>query len=144
MTSISDFTTEAQQAVDSALKNPLHRLLHDQLQAAAKMPQFLSAVDSIQNHPLHRLMQDEVQAAAKALQSLGMSVEKLGQEFATVNKWAREREAMFAPVVVPLMTPQSKIDWLVVSPRTRSLDLEPSSERTIVRPEVKRKIGFVP
>jgi hypothetical protein len=80
-----------------------------------------------------------------------MSVaEKFAEQMASsseaIERWSRQQDALIGSVSVPLFEPRINIDWSVISPRRRSRmpppDPEPSNERTIVRPEVKRKIGF--
>jgi len=83
-----------------------------------------------------------VQKAQKELDSM-LSHQPEGTHRLATQEWAREREAFLA---VPILKPCSILDWSVISPRQHvrmpSLAIEPSNKRTIVRPEVKRKIGF--
>jgi hypothetical protein len=160
---ISDFVTEAQKAVDSMLNHPLRRL-RDDLQTAVQAQQefrenILASAQSVSlqveaAQTLAQKLAPEFEAAQRLAQKLAPAFEaaqtlaqKLAPAFEAAQRLAREREALLASVAVPFAEPRSNVDWSVISRRPRvrkpSFDVEPSSARTIVRPEVKRKIGFI-
>jgi hypothetical protein len=87
----------------------------------------------------------ELAPAFEAVQKLAL---ELAPALEAAQKLAREQEALLAFPAVPTVQPSSKLDWSVISPRPRFgmafFDPEPFNERTIVRREVRRKIGFRP
>jgi hypothetical protein len=148
MTGYLDFVTEVQKAVEAT------QMFAREVEAAQKLTlRFARDFQAAQDLTLS--FAREFETAQKLAEKFvpTYAAQKLAQELApafdAVQRLAREREALLESfAAVPTVEPCSRLDWSVISPpppfRMPSFDPEPSNERTIVRPEVKRKIGFRP
>jgi hypothetical protein len=87
----------------------------------------------------------EFEAMQKVAQTVASESQKASAAFEAMRDLAREREVLLASLVVPKLP--RILNGAVISPRppqfwTPNIDVEPTRRRTIVRPEVKRQIGF--